>query len=160
MSNFIDEYQNLSREFLNFCENQRCTRIFTQFEIRNPDIHFKWFGLAVYIQLRKDGMVYVGETVDLYARTMRHIELGTRIVLLGAIHAVMSDDERMDLETYTIGKAEESGFRLANTAKLLEGLERIHNGKPPPQVLNHFAFEQRRLRGDYSLTPDAPFKST
>ena len=119
----FDNNQEYLNKFFKFLNDHHCDEIFDNMDIVNKSKKLKQYGPAVYIQLRQNGLVYVGETLNLFHRTMRHIECGVRVAYLGAISVWMLEDkERRDLETFLIGDAQMEGFPLANTDKIDEGL--------------------------------------
>lgn len=123
-SNF-DFYQG-TNDFLDFLRTLHCECIFDSIDIRERNHYLKNFGPAVYIQLRENGFVYVGETFNLFARTMQHIRNDVKIVYMGAISVwPLTNDERKKTETFIMGRALEAGFPLDNADKIDEALESV-----------------------------------
>lgn len=118
------DFHQTSNVFLEFLHDQHCECIFDSVDIMEKNRYLKYFGPAVYIQLRTNGFVYVGETFNLFARTMQHIRNGVKIVYMGAISVwPLTNDERKDTETFIMGRAMEAGLPLENTDKLNQALE-------------------------------------
>ncbi len=118
------DFHQTTNVFLEFLNDQHCECIFDSVDIMEKNRYLKYFGPAVYIQLRTNGFVYVGETFNLFARTMQHIRNGVKIVYMGAISVwPLTNDERKDTETFIMGRAMEAGFPLENTDKLDDAME-------------------------------------
>ncbi len=119
---FLDINQEYFQRFLDFLQDIHCDAFFQKIEIEKNSENLKFFGPAVYIQLRKDMKVYVGETVNLSQRTVSHLGNGVEIECMGAIAAWMfSDEERLEEESYVIQEASLAGFPLANAYKVEDG---------------------------------------
>ena len=115
-----------SNAFLEFLRELHCECIFDSIDILERNRYLKYFGPAVYIQLRKNGFIYVGETFNLYARTMQHVRNGVKIVYMGAMSVwPLTNDERKETETFIMGRALEAGFSLENADKIDEALESV-----------------------------------
>lgn len=97
------DFHQTSNVFLEFLHDQHCEYIFDAVDIMEKNRYLKYFGPAVYIQLRTNGFVYVGETFNLFARTMQHVRNGVKIVYMG--------------------QAMEAGLPLENTDKLDQAME-------------------------------------
>lgn len=127
------DFHQTSNVFLEFLHDQHCECIFDSVDIMEKNRYLKYFGLAVNIQLRTNGFVYVGETFNLFARTMQHIRNGVKIVYMGAISVwPLTNDERKDTETFIMGRAMEAGLPLENTDNSIRHLkapERFENLK-------------------------------
>lgn len=118
----FDKNQELLRRFLDFILDINCDAFFQEKEIKMNVKNLEFFGSAVYIQLRKNRKVYVGETVNLSQRTMTHRGKGVEIECMGAISTwMLSDEERLAMESYVINEAILAGFPLANLDKVDEG---------------------------------------
>lgn len=118
------DFHQTTDVFLEFLHDQHCECIFDSVDIMEKNRYLKYFGPAVYIQLRTNGFVYVGETFNLFARTMQHIRNGVKIVYMGAISVwPLTNDERKDTETFIMGRAMEAGLPLENTDKLDQAME-------------------------------------
>lgn len=118
------DFHQTTDVFLEFLHDQHCECIFDAVDIMEKNRYLKYFGPAVYIQLRTNGFVYVGETFNLFARTMQHVRNGVKIVYMGAISVwPLTNDERKDTETFIMGRAMEAGLPLENTDKLDQAME-------------------------------------
>lgn len=117
----FDKYQEVLRRFLDFILDMGCDAFFENKEIEDNVENLEFFGSAVYIQLRKNRKVYVGETVNLSQRTMTHTGKGVEIECMGAISTwMLTDEERLAMESFVINEAILAGFPLANLDKVDE----------------------------------------
>lgn len=74
---------------------------------------------GVYIQLRADGLLYVGRSDDVHRRQLEHAANGVEIVALSVIRMPPSGIGNLDAkETELIRRARETGVPLANDAKI------------------------------------------
>lgn len=74
---------------------------------------------GVYVQLRHDGSLYVGEAIDVVARQQQHYRRGVRFCALAVIAIeAMEWDVRYAFETKVIRWALQSGWRVANREKI------------------------------------------
>lgn len=124
----IDKNQTLFKRFLAFILDMGCDAFFEEKEIQSNVENLEYFGSAVYIQMRKNRKVYVGETVNLSQRTMTHMGNGVEIDCMGAISTwMLTDEERLTMESYVINEAILAGFPLAN----LDKVDEEESGKTP-----------------------------
>ena len=121
----FDKNQELLKRFLAFILDMGCDAFFEEKEIQSNVENLEYFGSAVYIQMRKNRKVYVGETVNLSQRTMTHTGNGVEIECMGAISTwMLTDEERLAMESYVINEAILAGFPLANLDKVDEEPEK------------------------------------
>lgn len=74
---------------------------------------------GVYLQLRNDGRVYVGEAVDIVHRQTEHFAEGVKIWAFAVIiFPRISEKARKARETEVMEMAMKRGFELANIAKV------------------------------------------
>lgn len=91
---------------------------FAQALERLPE-YLQGYGTGLYLQLRTDGSLYVGETIDMERRQARHRELGVRLTALAVMpFPGMTEAARLEFETDLIRKVEGLGYRLANKQKI------------------------------------------
>lgn len=76
-------------------------------------------GSGVYVQLRRRGEFYVGESIDVLERQKEHLANGVKLAGLAVLPVSINDrDRRKKLETAVIAAAQRKGLRLANISKL------------------------------------------
>lgn len=76
-------------------------------------------GSGVYVQLRRRGEFYVGESIDVLERQKEHLANGVKLAGLAVLPVSITDrDRRKELETAVIAAAQRKGLRLANISKL------------------------------------------
>ena len=74
---------------------------------------------GVYLQLRNDGRVYVGEAVDIVHRQTEHLAEGVKIWAFAVtIFPRISEKARKAYETEVMERAMIRGFELANKSKV------------------------------------------
>lgn len=119
--------QNKLALFREFAQEVGCTLILEKNLPRCLDTELPRSMAGLYIQLRRRGDFYVGESINILERQKEHMAKGTKIAALAVRGVPMSDTkERKRLETAAIAAALKKGLLLANESKvkLAEGLNR------------------------------------
>ena len=89
-------------------------------------------GAAVYVQLRGDGSVYVGEAQDVLERQKEHLACGVRLVSLAVVPLPdVPYRERYQFETRVIAMALAADLPLANTSKCAQARGMIASAARP-----------------------------
>lgn len=106
-------------EFVEIARQLGFQRVFFADAIERLPEYLQGYGKGLYLQLRTDGSLYVGETIDMERRQARHRELGVRLTALAVMpFQGMPELARLEFETGLIQKVEASGYRIANKQKL------------------------------------------
>lgn len=83
------------------------------------DKELKHVGSGVYVQLRRRGEFYIGESIDVLERQKEHLANGVKLSGLAVLQVNITDrNRRKQLETAVIAAAQRKGLWLANISKL------------------------------------------
>lgn len=106
-------------QFVEIARQLGFQRVFFAEAIERLPEYLQGYGTGLYLQLRADGSLYVGETIDMERRQARHRELGVRLTALAVMpFQEMTEKERLEFETELIRKVKTFGYRMANKQKL------------------------------------------
>ena len=120
MSDNRNTYQEqIDTLFIDFLNRLGCARIVVADEMKHLDEKLSGIASGVYIQLRTDGLVYVGESKNILQRQKQHLANGVELMALAVIP--MNEDRiaaREELETRVIVQARQFGLPMANVEKI------------------------------------------
>ncbi len=109
----------LTRRFRDFLDACMCPIYIDSGDIRVVEFALPCSTPGVYVQLRRNGLVYVGQAVDILQRQRQHLADGQKLWALGIYPIDIIDVKtRSAHETMMIKRARLAGFELANVAKV------------------------------------------
>ena len=129
-------YKESRRAFLAFVKDLECLHVITTKVEENFETVLQNVRSGVYIQLRDNGDIYIGEAVDIVQRQKQHITRGVVLKALAVIPFVTNDLElRFQFETDLIVKALERGLMLANDSKMRLAQDKLMEKAPERREL-------------------------
>ncbi len=124
-------YKESRRAFLIFVRDLNCAYQIIHKVMETYEDELRHNLPGVYIQLRENGDVYIGEAVDIIQRQKQHIAKGVVLKGLAVIPMVGVDMKmRFSFETELITRAVERGLMLANDSKMKLAMEKIKAKSP------------------------------
>lgn len=111
-------------------------------------------GSGVYVQLRRRGEFYVGESIDVLERQKEHLANGVKLAGLAVLPvSILDRDRRKKLETAVIAAAQRKGLRLANISKinLAEELNRREREKAINKAIRRIEINDAKAVFEFGL---------